>query len=80
MLAVALCQLNRIDFKGPSVASEGNYITSRLNLLKWILQLYRGISLKMLAVTPSQVNRIDFKGLPVALEGNYITNKLTLLK
>ena len=38
MLAVAPCQLNRIDFKGPSVASEGNYITNKLNLLKWLLQ------------------------------------------
>lgn len=34
MLAVALCQLNRIDFKTPLVASEGNYITNKLNLLK----------------------------------------------
>ena len=34
MLATAPYQLNRIDFKGPSVASEGNYITNKLNLLK----------------------------------------------
>ena len=34
MLAVVPCQLNRIDFKGPSVASEGNYITNELVLLK----------------------------------------------
>lgn len=48
MLAVALCQLNRIDFKGPSVASEGNYITNKLNLLKWRLQLQNGIVLETL--------------------------------
>ena len=42
MLAVAPSQLNRIDFKGPSVASEGNYITNKLNLLKWRLQLQKG--------------------------------------
>ena len=42
MLAVALSQLNRIDFKGPSVASEGNYITNKLNLLKWVLQPQEG--------------------------------------
>ena len=34
MLATVLCKLNRINFKGPSVASEGNYITNKLNLLK----------------------------------------------
>ena len=34
MLAVEPFQLNRIDFKGPSVASGGNYITNKLNLLK----------------------------------------------
>ena len=34
MLAVALSQLNRIDFKGPPIASEGNYITNKLNFLK----------------------------------------------
>ena len=39
MLAPAPCQLNRIDFKGPSVASEGNYITNKLILLKWLLWL-----------------------------------------
>ena len=38
MLAVAPCQLNIIDFKGPSVASEGNYITSKLILLKRLLE------------------------------------------
>ena len=42
MLATVLCKLNRIDFKGPSVASEGNYITNKLNLLKWLLQLQEG--------------------------------------
>ena len=42
MLAAALCQLNRIDFKGPSVASEGNYITNKLILLKWLSQLQKG--------------------------------------
>ena len=42
MLAAAPCQLNRIDFKGPSVASEGNYITNKLNLLKWILRPQKG--------------------------------------
>ena len=42
MLAAAPCQLNRIDFKGPSVASEGNYITSMLNLLKCLLELQKG--------------------------------------
>ena len=39
MLATAHSQLNRIDFKGPSVASEGNYITSKLALLKCLLEL-----------------------------------------
>ena len=34
MLAPAPSQVNRIDFKGPPAASEGNYITSKLNLLK----------------------------------------------
>ena len=42
MLAVAPFQLNRIDFKGPSGASEGNYITNKLILLKWILQPQEG--------------------------------------
>ena len=37
MLAPAPSQLNRIDFKGPSEALEGNYITNKLNLLKWLL-------------------------------------------
>ena len=38
MLATAPCQFNTIDFKALSVASEGNYITNKLNLLKWLLQ------------------------------------------
>ena len=42
MLATALSQLNRIDFKGPSVASEGNYITNKLNFLKWLLWFQEG--------------------------------------
>ena len=42
MLAPAPFQLNRIDFKGPPVAPEGNYITSKLILLKWILELQEG--------------------------------------
>ena len=42
MLAAALSQLNRIDFKRPSVASEGNYITSKLILLKCLLELQEG--------------------------------------
>ena len=46
MLAVALSQLNRIDFKGPSVASEGNYITNKLILLKRLLELQNGIVLE----------------------------------
>ena len=48
MLAAALCQLNRIDFKRPSVASEGNYITNKLILLKRLLELQNGIVLKTL--------------------------------
>ena len=43
MLAVALSQLNRINFKRPSGASEGNYITNKLNLLKLFLELQKGI-------------------------------------
>ena len=39
MLAAAPFQLNRINFKGPSAASEGNYITSKLILLKRLLEL-----------------------------------------
>ena len=46
MLAVALSQLNRIDFKGPSVASEGNYITNEPNLLKCLLRLQKGLFLE----------------------------------
>ena len=42
MLAAAPFQLNRIDFKHPPVASEGNYITNKLNLLKWLLWLQEG--------------------------------------
>ena len=42
MLATVLSQLNRIDFKRPSVASEGNYITNKLILLKWLLELQKG--------------------------------------
>ena len=42
MLAAVPSQLNRIDFKGPSVASEGNYITSKLVLLKCLLELQKG--------------------------------------
>ena len=42
MLAAALYQLNRIDFKGPPGASEGNYITNKLSLLKWLLRLQKG--------------------------------------
>ena len=39
MLATAPCQLNRIDSKRPSVASEGDYITNKLTLLKYLLEL-----------------------------------------
>ena len=46
MLVAAPFQLNRIDFKGPSVASEGNYITNKLNLLKCLLELQSGIVLE----------------------------------
>ena len=46
MLAVAPFQLNRIDFKGPSGASEGNYITNKLILLKRLLELQNGIVLE----------------------------------
>ena len=46
MLAVALSQLNRIDFKSSPVASEGNYITNKLNLLKFFLELHKGILLE----------------------------------
>ena len=42
MLAAAPYQVNRIDFKGPSVASEGNYITNKLILLKCLLELQEG--------------------------------------
>ena len=41
MLAVAPYQVNRIDFKGPSEASEGNYITNKLTLLKCLLELQK---------------------------------------
>ena len=46
MLALAPFQLNRIDFKHPSVPSEGNYITNKLILLKCLLGLHKGISLE----------------------------------
>ena len=42
MLAPAPSQVNRIDFKDPSGASEGNYITSKLVLLKCLLELQKG--------------------------------------
>ena len=42
MLAAAPCQLNRIDFKGPSAASEGNCITNKLSPLKCLLWLQKG--------------------------------------
>ena len=42
MLALALSQVNRINFKVPSGASEGNYITNKQNLLKRLLQLQEG--------------------------------------
>ena len=42
MLAAAPSQLNRIDFKGLPVTSEGNYITNKLILLKWLLWLQEG--------------------------------------
>ena len=48
MLATVLSQLNRIDFKDPSVASEGNYITNKLILLKRLLELQNGIVLETL--------------------------------
>ena len=46
MLATEPSQLNRIDFKAPSAASEGNYITNKLILLKRLLELHKGISLE----------------------------------
>ena len=46
MLAPAPSQLNRIDFKHPSGASEGNYITNKLILLKRLLELQNGIVLE----------------------------------
>ena len=48
MLATVPSQVNRIDFKGPSVASEGNYITNKLILLKRLLELQTGIVLETL--------------------------------
>ena len=51
MLATALSQLNRIDFKSPSVVSEGNYITNKLAFLKWLLWLQEGGALKHLSET-----------------------------
>ena len=41
MLATAPFQLNRIDFKHPLGASEGNYIANKLNLLKCLLELQK---------------------------------------
>ena len=46
MLAAAPSQVNRIDFKHPSAASEGNYITNNLILLKCLLELHKGILLE----------------------------------
>ena len=46
MLAAAPSQLNRIDFKGPSGASEGNYITNKLILLKCLLELHKDMLLE----------------------------------
>ena len=46
MLAAAPSQLNSIDFKHPSVASEGSYITNKLILLKCLLELHKGILLE----------------------------------
>ena len=48
MLATAPFQLNRSDFKRPSVASEGKYITNKLILLKWLLWLQEGDQLETL--------------------------------
>ena len=48
MLAVVPSQLNRIDSKTLSVASEGNYITDKLILLKCLLGLQNGISFETL--------------------------------
>ena len=42
MLAAAPFQLNRIDFKTPPGTSEGNYITNKLILLKWLIWLRKG--------------------------------------
>ena len=46
MLAPAPSQLNRIDFKRPPGASEGNYITSMLDLLKRLLEFQNSIVLE----------------------------------
>ena len=51
MLAAAPFQLNRINFKGPSEASEGNYITNKLTFLKCLLELQEGDALKHLSET-----------------------------
>ena len=48
MLAAVPCQLNRIDFKRPSVASEGNYITNKLVLVNHLLELQSDIVLETL--------------------------------
>ena len=42
MLATALSQLDRINFKDPAETSEGNYITNKLILLKCFLELQGG--------------------------------------
>ena len=46
MLALTPSQFNKIDFKDPSVASEGNYITNKLTFLKCLLELHKGILLE----------------------------------
>ena len=46
MLAAEPSQVNRIDFKRLSVASEGNYITNKLILLKCLLGLHKSILLE----------------------------------
>ena len=46
MLAAVPSQLNRIDFKRPSVTSEGNYITNKLMLLKCLLELRKAMLLE----------------------------------
>ena len=48
MLAAVPSQLNRIDFKDPAGASQGNYITNKLIPLKRLLELQNGIVLETL--------------------------------